>query len=167
MWKAATGTSRCGTIHGEGPDHPRKRACLTAGHNFFLTRADGTTAAERFPGRNRARCLRRSWHPSRYRQHLSVHRSAPWARPEGYRVANAVIRAGFLIGETHRGQQWTPGLDAAASVLRAEPAAPRGILHAWRGRCLPSEVQRQLLRNELAKIYHHPTCKCIPPRKLR
>jgi uncharacterized protein DUF6399 len=33
-----------------GLDHPRKRACLTALHNFFLTRADGTTAAERFFG---------------------------------------------------------------------------------------------------------------------
>jgi uncharacterized protein DUF6399 len=34
-----------------GLDRPRKRACLTAIHNFFLTRADGTTAAERFFGR--------------------------------------------------------------------------------------------------------------------
>ena len=33
-----------------GLDHPRKRSCLTAMHNFFLTRADGTTAAERFFG---------------------------------------------------------------------------------------------------------------------
>lgn len=33
-----------------GLDHPRKRACLTAMHNFFLTRADGTTAAARFVG---------------------------------------------------------------------------------------------------------------------
>ena len=32
-----------------GLDHPRKRACLTAIHNFFLTRPDGTTA-ERFFG---------------------------------------------------------------------------------------------------------------------
>ena len=31
-----------------GFDRPRKRACLTAIHNFFLTRSDGTTAAERF-----------------------------------------------------------------------------------------------------------------------
>jgi len=49
MWRGATGTSRC-----ESPaarlDHPRKRACLTAVHNFFLTRPDGTTAAERFFG---------------------------------------------------------------------------------------------------------------------
>src|SRR5439155_14893353 len=33
-----------------GLDRPRKRACLTAVHNFFLTRTDGTTAAERFFG---------------------------------------------------------------------------------------------------------------------
>jgi hypothetical protein len=33
-----------------GLDRPRKRACLTAIHNFFLTREDGTTAAERFFG---------------------------------------------------------------------------------------------------------------------
>ena len=33
-----------------GLDHPRKRECLTAMHNFFLTRADGITAAERFFG---------------------------------------------------------------------------------------------------------------------
>jgi hypothetical protein len=31
-----------------GLNHPRKRACLTAVHNFLLTRPDGTTAAERF-----------------------------------------------------------------------------------------------------------------------
>ncbi len=33
-----------------GLDYPRMRACLTARHNFFLTRPDGTTAAERFFG---------------------------------------------------------------------------------------------------------------------
>ena len=33
-----------------GLDHPRTRACLTAVHNFFLTRPDETTAAERFFG---------------------------------------------------------------------------------------------------------------------
>jgi Family of unknown function (DUF6399) len=31
-----------------GLDLPRKRECFTAIHNFFLTRPDGTTAAERF-----------------------------------------------------------------------------------------------------------------------
>jgi DNA-binding XRE family transcriptional regulator len=33
-----------------GLDLPRKRECFTAVHNFFLTRPDGTTAAERFFG---------------------------------------------------------------------------------------------------------------------
>lgn len=33
-----------------GLDLPRKRQCFTAIHNFFLTRPDGTTAAERFFG---------------------------------------------------------------------------------------------------------------------
>jgi Family of unknown function (DUF6399) len=33
-----------------GLDHPRKRVCLTAVHNFLLTRPAGTTAAERFFG---------------------------------------------------------------------------------------------------------------------
>jgi hypothetical protein len=33
-----------------GLDLPRKRVCFTAMHNFFLTRPDGTTAAERFFG---------------------------------------------------------------------------------------------------------------------
>src|SRR5262245_52567383 len=33
-----------------GLDLPRKRQCVTATHNFFLTRPDGTTAAERFFG---------------------------------------------------------------------------------------------------------------------
>jgi hypothetical protein len=33
-----------------GLDRPRKRACFTVIHNFFLTRPDGTTAAERFFG---------------------------------------------------------------------------------------------------------------------
>jgi hypothetical protein len=39
-----------------GLDHPRKRACLSAIHNFFLTRTDGTTAAERFFGQ-KPRCM--------------------------------------------------------------------------------------------------------------
>src|SRR5262249_34969814 len=33
-----------------GLDNARKRACLTAVHNFLLTPPDGTTAAERFFG---------------------------------------------------------------------------------------------------------------------
>jgi hypothetical protein len=43
--------------HLRGLDRPRKRACLTAVHHVFLTRPDGTTAAERFFGQKpRAMC---------------------------------------------------------------------------------------------------------------
>jgi hypothetical protein len=39
--------------------------------------------------------------------------------------------------------------------------------------CTPSidsicrHVHRQLMRNELARFYHHRTRKCMPPKKLR
>ena len=39
-----------------GLDHPRKRTGLTAGHNFCLTRHDGTTAAARLFGQ-KPRCM--------------------------------------------------------------------------------------------------------------
>jgi len=29
------------------------------------------------------------------------------------------------------------------------------------------QVYRQLMRNELARFYHHRTRKCLPPKKLR
>ena len=41
-------------------DQPRKRACLTAGHNFLLIRPDGTTA-NGFSDRNPTQYLLRYW----------------------------------------------------------------------------------------------------------
>jgi SRSO17 transposase len=46
-----------------------------------------------------------------------------------HHMALSLMAVWFLIGETHRGQQVTPDLDAAASALRAEPAAAGGVLH--------------------------------------
>ena len=46
MWRGETATY-LGPVDCE-LDLPRKRACFTAIHNFFLTRPDGTTAAEHF-----------------------------------------------------------------------------------------------------------------------
>jgi hypothetical protein len=34
-------------------------------------------------------------------------------------------------------------------------------------RYLCSQVQRQLMRNELARFYHYRTRNCLPPKKLR
>jgi SRSO17 transposase len=77
-----------------------------------------------------------------------------------------LIAVWFLIGETHRGQQRTPALTLpqvryGLSLLLLEVLYTPGVDSICR------QVQRQLLRNELARFYHHRTRKCIPPRKLR
>ena len=77
----------------------------------------------------------------------------------------SLIAVWFLIGETHRGQQWTPALTLpqvryGLSVLLLEVFCTPGIDSLCR------QVQGQLLRNELARFYHHRTRKCLPPRKL-
>jgi hypothetical protein len=77
-----------------------------------------------------------------------------------------LIAVWFLIGETHRGQQRTPALTLpqvryGLSLLLLEVFYTPGVDSICR------QVQRQLLRNELARFYHHRTRKCLPPRKLR
>ena len=67
--------------------------------------------------------------------------------------------------ETHRGQQVTPALTLpqvryGLSLLLLEEFCTPGIDSICR------QVQRQLLRNESARFYHHRTRKCLPPRKL-
>ena len=81
-------------------------------------------------------------------------------------MALTLIAVWFLIGETHRGQQQTPALTLpqvryALSVLLLEVFCTPGV------DCICRQVQRQLLRNELARFYHHRIRKCIPLRKLR
>jgi hypothetical protein len=83
-----------------------------------------------------------------------------------HHMALTLIAVWFLISETHRGQQLTPALTLpqvryGLSVLLLEVFWTPGLDSICR------QVQRQLLRNELARYYHHRTRKCIPPRKLR
>jgi SRSO17 transposase len=83
-----------------------------------------------------------------------------------HHMALTLIAVWFLIGETHRGQQQTPALTLpqvryGLSVLLLEGFCTPGV------DCICRQVQRQLLRNELARFYHHRTRKCMPPRKLR
>ncbi len=85
-----------------------------------------------------------------------------WHHP----MALALMAVWFLIGETHRGQQVTPAFTLpqvryGLSRLLLEVCCTPGVDDICR------QVQRQLLRNELARFYHHRTRKCIPPRKLR
>src|SRR5262249_57045811 len=83
-----------------------------------------------------------------------------------HHIALSLLALWFLIGKTHRGQQWTPALTLpqvryGLSLLLLEVYCAPGIDYICR------QVQRQLLRNEAARFYHHRTRKCIPPRKLR
>jgi hypothetical protein len=83
-----------------------------------------------------------------------------------HHMALSLMAVWFLIGETHRGQELTPALTLpqvryGLSVLLLEVFCTPGIDSICR------QGQRQLLRNELARLYHHRTRKCIPPRKLR
>ena len=77
-----------------------------------------------------------------------------------------LIAVWFLICETHRGQQWTPAL----TLPQVRYGLSMLLLEVF---CTPSidsicrQVHRQLLRNELARFYHHRTRKCLPPKKLR
>jgi len=78
----------------------------------------------------------------------------------------SLLAVWFLIGETHRGQQLTPALTLpqvryGLSVLLLEVFCTPGIDYICR------QVHRQLMRNELARFYHHRTRKCTPPQKLR
>jgi hypothetical protein len=86
--------------------------------------------------------------------------------PATLHMALTLMAVWFLVNETHRGQQWTPALTLpqvryGLSVLLMETFLTLGVSSICR------HVQRQLLRNELARFYHHRTRKCLPPRKLR
>ena len=83
-----------------------------------------------------------------------------------HHLALALIAVWFLVGETHRGQQLTPTLTLpqvryGLSVLLMEAFCTFSIAYICR------QVQRQLMRNELARLYHYRTRNCLPPRKLR
>jgi SRSO17 transposase len=82
-----------------------------------------------------------------------------------HHMALSLLAVWFLIGETHRGQQVTPALTLpqvryGLSLLLLEVFYTPGMDYICR------QVQRQLMRNELARLYHHRTRKCIPPQKL-
>jgi len=60
-----------------GLEHPRKRECLTAVHNFASREQMGQPRRSGFSGRNLGRCLPRFCNLSRYHQRLSVHHGEP------------------------------------------------------------------------------------------
>ena len=83
-----------------------------------------------------------------------------------HHMALSLMAVWFLIGETHHGQRLTPALTLpqvryGLSLLLLAVFCTPGVDYICR------QVQRQLMRNELARFYHHHTRNCLPPRKLR
>jgi hypothetical protein len=83
-----------------------------------------------------------------------------------HHMALSLMAVWFLLGETHRGQQVTPALTLplvryGLSLLLLEVFCTPGTAYICR------QVQRQFMRNESARFYHHRTRECIPTRKLR
>jgi hypothetical protein len=83
-----------------------------------------------------------------------------------HHMALTLIAVWFLMSEIHRGQQYTPALTLpqvryGLSMLLLEVFCTRSTASICR------QVQRQLMRNELARFYHHRTRKYIPSMKLR
>jgi SRSO17 transposase len=110
-------------------------------------------------------CIEASFQRGKGEAGMDAYQVRTW---EGWHhhMALTLIAVWFLIGETHRGQQWTPALTLpqvryGLSVLLMEMFCTPGIDSICR------HVHRQLMRNELARFYHHRTRKCMPPRKLR
>jgi SRSO17 transposase len=83
-----------------------------------------------------------------------------------HHMALSLMAMWFLIGETHRGQQWTPAL-TLPQVRYGLSGLLLEVFYTPGMDALCRQVQRQLMRNESARFYHHRTRKCIPPRKLR
>jgi SRSO17 transposase len=110
-------------------------------------------------------CIEASFKRGKSEAGMDAYQVRTW---EGWHhhMALTLIAVWFLISETHRGQQLTPALTLpqvryGLSILLMEVFCTPGMDSICR------QVQRQLLRNESARFYHHRTRKCLPPRKLR
>jgi len=110
-------------------------------------------------------CIEASFKRGKSEAGMDAYQVRTW---EGWHhhMALTLIAVWFLIGETHRGQQLTPALTLpqvryGLSVLLLEVFCTPSIPYICR------QVHRQLMRNELARFYHHRTRNCIPPKKLR
>jgi SRSO17 transposase len=110
-------------------------------------------------------CIEASFKRGKSEAGMDAYQVRTW---EGWHhhMALTLIAVWFLISETHRGQQLTPALTLpqvryGLSLLLIEVFCTLSMPYICR------QVQRQLMRNELARFYHHRTRNCIPPKKLR
>ena len=141
-------------------------------YHYSLTPRDGCEMAFKEPSLGElarvikaGACIEASFQRGKGEAGMDAYQVRTW---EGWHhhIALTLIAVWFLIGETHRGQRWTPALTLpqvryGLSVLLLEVFCTPGTDYICR------QVYRQLMRNELARFYHHRTRKCMPPRKLR
>src|SRR5713226_5724809 len=141
-------------------------------YHYYLTPTDGGKVAFKEPslgelGRviKAGACIEASFKRGKGEVGMDEYQVRTW-QGWHHHMALSLMAVWFLIGETHRGQQWTPALTLpqvrhGLSLLLLEVFRTPGVDSICR------QVQRQLMRNESARFYHHRTRKCIPPRKLR
>jgi len=141
-------------------------------YHYYLTPTHGATAAFQEPSHaelarviKAGACIESSFKRGKGEVGMDEYQVRTW-QGWHHHMALSLMALWFLIGETHRGQQWTPALTLpqvryGLSLLLLEVYCTPGVNSICR------EVQRQLQRNESARYYHHRTRKCIPPRKLR
>jgi len=141
-------------------------------HPYYLTPTDGGEVAFKESSRSElARvikadaCIEASFKRGKGEVGMDEYQVRAW---EGWHhhMALSLMAVWFLIGETHRGQQLTPALTLpqvryGLSLLLWEVCRTPGVDAICR------QVQRQLRRNELARLYYYRTRKYRPPRKLR
>src|SRR5215831_7677927 len=141
-------------------------------YQYYLTPAGGSKVELKEPSLGElarvikaGACIEASFQRGKGEAGMDEYQVRTW---EGWHhhMALTLIAVWFLIGETHRGQQLTPALTLpqvryGLSLLLLEVFCTPGVVSICR------QVQRQLLRNEAARFYHHHTRKCMPPRKLR
>jgi SRSO17 transposase len=141
-------------------------------YHYYLTPTDGGEVAFKEPslgelGRviKAGACIEASFQRGKGEVGMDEYQVRTW-QGWHHHMALSLMAVWFLIGETHRGQQWTPALTLpqvryGLSLLLLEVFYTTGVDY------ICHQVQRQLLRNESARFYHHRTRKCMPPRKLR
>ena len=141
-------------------------------YQYYLTPTQGATVPFQEPSvEELARvikagaCIESSFKRGKGEVGMDAYQVRTW---EGWHhhMALTLLAVWFLVNETHRGQQLTPALTLpqvryGLSLLLLEVYYTPGVDSICR------QVQRQLMRNELARFYHYRTRKCIPPQKLR
>jgi hypothetical protein len=140
-------------------------------YHYYLTPTDGGEVAFKAPslgelGRviKAGACIEASFKRGKGEVGMEEYQVRTW-QGWHHHMALSLMAVWFLVGETHRGQQWTPAL--TLPQVRHGPSLLLEVFYRTGVDSICHQVQRQLLRNESARFYHHRTRKCIPPRKLQ